>query len=117
MYFCVALSSGKSAEKKMRRFILTMSCISITLAAPISAQDFQKGLEAAQSGDFETALKEWKPLAESGHSSAQNNLGLMYYNGWGVSKDDEEAVQYPTEDVGTPLPESSHMPSPAARSR
>ena len=53
----------------------------MTLAAPISAQDFQQGLEAAQSGDFETALKEWKPLAESGHSSAQNNLGLMCYNG------------------------------------
>ena len=56
----------------------------MTLAAPISAQDFQKGLEAAQSGDFETALKEWKPLAESGHSSAQNNLGLMYDKGEGV---------------------------------
>ena len=54
----------------------------IMLAAPISAQDFQKGLEAAQSGDFATALKEWTPLAEGGDSVAQYNLGLMYYNGW-----------------------------------
>ena len=26
--------------------------------------DFQKGLNAAQKGDFATALREWKPLAE-----------------------------------------------------
>ena len=44
-----------------------------------------KGFEAAQSGDFETALKEWKPLAEGGESVAQHNLGLMYDNGWGSS--------------------------------
>ena len=71
----------------MHRFILALSCILIMLAAPISAQDFQKGLEAAQSGDFATALKEWTPLAEGGDSVAQYNLGLMYYNGWGDPQD------------------------------
>ena len=28
--------------------------------------DFQKGLTAAQSGDFATALREWTPLAKKG---------------------------------------------------
>lgn len=28
--------------------------------------DYQKGLDAAKSGDYATALKEWKPLAEQG---------------------------------------------------
>ena len=28
--------------------------------------DFNKGLAAAQSGDFATALREWRPLAEQG---------------------------------------------------
>ena len=65
----------------------------IMLAAPISAQDFQKGLEAAKSGDFETAFKEWTPLAERGESDAQYNLGLMYENGWGVPQDYKEAVR------------------------
>ena len=64
------------------------------LAVPISAQDFQKGYEAAQSGDFETALKEWKPLAEGGNIVAQHNLGMMYRNGWGVSRDYKEAVRW-----------------------
>ena len=35
------------------------------------AQDFNKGLKAAQSGDFQTALQEWRPLAEQGDASAQ----------------------------------------------
>ena len=46
--------------------------------------DLQKGLDAAQKGDFATALKEWKPLAEQGNARAQNNLGLMYVKGQGV---------------------------------
>ena len=71
----------------MHRFILALSCILIMLAAPISAQDFRKGFEAAQSGAFETALKQWKPLAEGGNSVAQHNPGAMYYNGQGVLAD------------------------------
>ncbi len=49
--------------------------------------DFQKGLDAAKSGDFATALREWKPLAEQGEVDAQANLGFMYGNGKGVPQD------------------------------
>ena len=52
------------------------------------AQDFYKGLEAAQAGDFTTALKEWLPLAEQGDAEAQTMLGVMYDNGYGVPQDD-----------------------------
>ena len=48
------------------------------------AQDFQKGSAAAQSGDYATALKEWRPLAGQGHVDAQYNLAVMYDNGKGV---------------------------------
>ena len=58
--------------------------------------DFQKGLTAYESGDYATALREWKPLAEQGNASAQYNLGVMYDNGQGVSEDDEEAVKWYT---------------------
>ena len=80
----------------MHRFIIALSCFLMTLAAPISAQDFEKGLKAAQSGDFETALEEWKPLANAGGLSAQFNLGLMYYLGNGVSQDYTEAAKWYT---------------------
>ena len=78
----------------MHRFILALSCILMMLAAPISAQDFQKGYEAYQNGDYATALKEWTPLAEGGNSDARYNLGLMYYNGWGVPQDYKEAAKW-----------------------
>ena len=41
-------------------------------------------LTAAQSGDFATALREWKPLAEQGYANAQFKLGLMYAQGTGI---------------------------------
>ena len=43
---------------------------------------------------FQTALKEWKPLADQGHAGAQFFLGLMYGNGEGVVEDDAEAVRW-----------------------
>ena len=58
------------------------------------AQDLDAGLKAAQAGDFQTALKEWKPLADQGHAYAQYNLGIMYANGYGVPEDDAEAVRW-----------------------
>jgi len=61
-------------------------------AGSILAQDFQKGFAAYQSGDYVTALQEWRPLAEQGDASAQSNLGVMYDNGEGVLQDDAEAV-------------------------
>ena len=58
------------------------------------AQDYDAGLKAAQAGDFQTALKEWKPLADQGDADAQYNLGLMYDIGEGVAEDDAEAVRW-----------------------
>jgi len=39
--------------------------------------DFQKGYAAHESGDFATALREWKPLAKQGDSSAQYILNYF----------------------------------------
>ena len=58
--------------------------------------DFQKGLAAAQSGDFATALREWRPLAEDGHADAQYGLGVMYHKGQGVLQDYKTAVRWYT---------------------
>ena len=43
-----------------------------------SAQDLQKGLEAAQKGDYATALRELRPLAARGDADAQFNLCEMW---------------------------------------
>ena len=63
----------------MRAFLkVGLVSLGLVLAVPAAGQDFDKGLEAAQSGDYATALREWRPLADAGYASAQNNVGLMY---------------------------------------
>jgi len=51
----------------MRNLTATI-CLAVAVligSAGVSwSQDFQKGLAAAHSGDFATALREWKPLAK-----------------------------------------------------
>ena len=64
-------------------------CLSPTFSA-----DFQKGLQAAQKKDYETAFKEWLPLANSGHISAQTNMGVLYAKGLGVPKDYDKAASW-----------------------
>ena len=62
--------------------------------SPAIAQDLDKGLAALQRGDHAAALKEWRPLAEQGNALAQSALGLMYYEGRGVTRDYLEAVEW-----------------------
>ena len=68
---------------------MALTIMSTVLLGPhaLKAQDYDRGLKAAHSGDFATALKEWKQLAEQGDAPAQHTLGLMYYNGDGVIQD------------------------------
>ena len=62
---------------------------SIVCAGPL-----EDGLAAAQRGDYATALRLWRPLADRGNASAQHNLGVMYSNGHGVPQDYIEAVKW-----------------------
>ena len=64
------------------------------VSAPVMAQDYAEGLEAYNAGDNETALQQWRPLAEQGDANAQYALGIMYANGNGVVQDYAEAVDW-----------------------
>jgi TPR repeat protein len=66
--------------------VLTMTVLLVSTGVCWSA-DLQKGLDAIQRGDFATALKEFRPLAEKGHARAQFYMGLMYVHGQGVIQD------------------------------
>jgi uncharacterized protein len=46
-----------------------------------AAGPFENGSSAAQRGDYPTALRFWRPLAEEGNADAQYNLGLFYNDG------------------------------------
>ncbi len=53
-----------------------------------------EGVAAFMRGDYATAFREWRPLAEQGNASAQNNLGGMYGQGLGVTQDYVQALQW-----------------------
>jgi TPR repeat protein len=59
-----------------------------------SAGPVQDGEAAYEKGDYETALKLWRPLAENGDADAQRSLGFMYDTGHGVPRDKDQATQW-----------------------
>ena len=76
---------------------ITGLALSMLLSSGVAiAADFNKGLQAAQAGDFKTALAEWTPLAKQGNVKAQYNLGIMYQHGEGVSENDKTAMRWYT---------------------
>ena len=75
----------------MKRTRLSLSIVvglALMLAPPVLADFQQAGKDALIRGDYGTALKEFRPLAEQGHPLAQANLGLLYAEGQGVPQDD-----------------------------
>ena len=56
--------------------------------------DYLAGAEAFIFGDYATALKEWRPVAEQGDMASQWSMGALYRFGWGVTQDYGEAVRW-----------------------
>ncbi len=71
---------------------------SLALAATLAGGAFAGPLEDAgaayKRGDYATAMKLVRPVAEQGNTSAQYNLGTMYYNGEGTRRDYAEALKW-----------------------
>ena len=82
--------NGRKTELRRLLFILSL-CLFI---APSAWGDYQDGRKAYNRGDYATALKELRPLAEQGHAGAQYLLGYMYYKGQGVVQNGAEAVKW-----------------------
>jgi uncharacterized protein len=77
--------------------IKTLYALALVLALTPSvsvAQSYFTGAQAYETGDYATALKEWRPLAEQGYANAQNSIGYMYEYGNGVAQDYAEAVKW-----------------------
>ena len=87
------VEKNKLIGEPMKSLITTL-LLAITLSSTAFADDLSDGFEAAQKGDYKTAMRLWKPWAEQGDAKAQYNLGLMYRNGYGVPKDDKQAVKW-----------------------
>ena len=78
----------------LRKILLIIATyIAMTLPAPVAA-DFDKAVTAFSSGDYATALEEFRPLAEAGHVVAQYNLGVMHERGEGTPQDYQKAFTW-----------------------
>ena len=57
---------------------------------------FSRAMAAYRVADYDTALSEFRPLAEGGMAAAQYRLGAMYENGRGVPRDLDQARDWYT---------------------
>ncbi len=75
--------------------LIAALCAGFTLGLTAPAwAGVDEGVAAYMRGDYATALREWRPLAEQGYASAQNNLGLIHEKGQGVPQDYAKAVRW-----------------------
>ncbi len=58
------------------------------------AVDISEGYKAYQRGDYATALRVFRKLADQGNYNSQVGLGFMYFKGYGVKQDYEEAARW-----------------------
>jgi endonuclease YncB( thermonuclease family) len=70
--------------------LLVVSAVGFTA----TAQTFNEGMRAYRSGDYETAYRAFRGLAEEGDRRAQGSLGDMYRKGYGVTQDHAVAVEW-----------------------
>jgi TPR repeat protein len=85
--------SAGATKMKIFKYLAFSALLTMSVSGA-SAQDIDKGFAAYAAGDYQTAFKEFLPLAEGGDARAQYNLGLMYDNGTGVPQDYAEAVKW-----------------------
>ncbi len=71
--------------------------MALGLAAPAAADywsEFEAGIDAYAEGRHGEAASRFRPLAEAGDDRAQYWLGIMYFEGKGVPRDDVEALRW-----------------------
>lgn len=73
-------------KSTVKIFIYLQLVVALMFAPAVSA-GWDEAKAAADRGDHKAAFEEFLTLAESGHVSAQSTVGVMYYNGEGITQD------------------------------
>ena len=84
--FALGVYSGPLADNSVE----LARAVGIASAVP----DADAANEALQKGDYATALKIARPLADDGDARAQSIVALLYYRGRGVAQNDQEAATW-----------------------
>ncbi|MFN0041869.1 MAG: tetratricopeptide repeat protein [Alphaproteobacteria bacterium] len=81
-------------KKSVRMFLGGMGLACIVALPMALAGPREDGVAAYVRGDYATALKLLRPLADQGDAGGQFHLGRMYYTGYGVPQGYAEAVKW-----------------------
>jgi uncharacterized protein len=76
----------------MRRLLIALACVMALSSGPLSADDFEAGLDAFQEGDYAAAAAAWTRAAEGGDPDAMYNLAVLYESGRGVEEDLAQSI-------------------------
>ena len=77
----------------MRQIVIVFALL--LTAMPVSANaGFAEGMKAYKNGSYTDAFNEWLLLALKGNPKAQNNLGILFRRGLGVTKDPAAAIEW-----------------------
>lgn len=76
------------------KVLALIALLIIPLTQTLSAQHFDSAVAANKRGDYRTAIKHLRPLAEKGLPEAQALLGAMYAQGRGMPQDPAEAIKW-----------------------
>ncbi len=79
------------------------------LLVPMAFAGLDDGIAARERGDYTTALREFKSLAEQGNADAQTYLGSMYIRGQGVPHDFAEALKWYRKAAVQGVPEAQYF--------
>ena len=74
--------------------IVVVAALPLIFFLEIVSADFTKGQDAYNSGDYQTAISEWQPLADEGNAEGQFGMGLIYGNGFGADLNDDLALKW-----------------------
>jgi TPR repeat protein len=90
-------------DKWLRFFLFAAAILLLLLPSPAFAQQctpLEEAVISVNEARYADALELLKPLAENGDADAQNILGGLYIQGWGVARDFDRARYWFEESAG-----------------
>ena len=91
----------------MKQLQLVLLCFTL-ISGSVYAGPFEAGLSALERAHYSTAMRAWLKLANQGAAEAQNNVGHLYEQGFGVSQNYTEAMNWYRRSADQGLAEAQH---------
>jgi hypothetical protein len=102
------LRAMKHRLKFLARLGVTVLLAGLIVPPTTADADMKTGVTAYKTGDYNTAFREFKKLAEVGNPNAQFSLAVLYLSGRGVKRDVAQAIDWHRKAAGQGLASAEH---------